>query len=703
MIKYIFKYIYKGGDHTTLEIDCNEIKSYIDGQYIAAPESAWRIFQFETHEQTPNVVCLAVHLPGHHIVVYDPNDDPATILQHGSQAKTMLTEFFAICAVSDKAARYTYQEFPQYFMWRNNSKMWVKRQPNSFALGCMYFVAPTAEEQFYLRLLLTIIRGPKSFEHLRTYNGHCYPTFWDACIACGLLENDEEWRRCLTEASTMQTGSCLRSLFASILMFGCPNELGQLWYQFRTFVCDDLRRRFQRQGIGNPSKDDIYDYGLFLLNQTLIQSGKTLADFPSMPQLQHNWGSLHENPLIAEQLNYNPDTEQVHAENNISQLNEDQRDAFNQIMESIDNRLGRIFFLDGAGSCGKTFVYKTIAHKVRSQHKIVICVASSGIASLLLPGGRTAHSTFKIPIDGLAEDSICSIPKEGSWAQLLRITAAIIWDEALMQHHHTHEALDCILRDICSSPLLFGGITIIFGGDFQQILPVISKGTRGDIVSASLRHSLLWSKVAVLHLQRNMRLEPGSDEEDFAKWLLDIGHGWTNDHNDKVLLPPHMLCNSEQVLIDTVYPGLSTLTPPPEYFLDSIILAPRNSHVEDLNLKILQQMSGRCETFYSVDTIIHEPGADGPTTPPANSYIPPEFLRSINGSGLPPGELSLKAGCPLILLNNLALTRDLCNGTRLILRQWTRRVLEVQIIGGNHHGEIALIPRITLKPSGRAA
>lgn len=280
------------------------------------------------------------------------------------------------------------------------------------------------------------------------------------------------------------------------------------------------------------------------------------------------------------------------------------------------------------------------------------------------------------------------------------MTTAIVWDEALMQHRYTHEALNRTLRDVRELDRPFGGVTMVFGGDFQQILPVVPKGTRGDIVSASLQRSSLWSQVIVLHLHKNMRLEPGSEEEEFAKWLLDIGHGCANDADEKVLLPEHMICATEDLLISTVYPDLAGAIPPPEYLLERIILAPRNSNVDDLNLKILRHMPGELRSFYSVDTIEDKPGADRQVT--EWDFVPNEYLRSLSGSGLPPGELSLKPGCPLILLCNLAPSHGLCNGTRVVLRRASERVLEVQIVGGEHNAKVALIPRISLKPSGRA-
>ena len=70
-----------------------------------------------------------------------------------------------------------------------------------------------------------------------------------------------------------------------------------------------------------------------------------------------------------------------------------------------------MFFLYGHGGTGKTFVYKTIMSFLRSRGEIVLAVASSRIASLLLLGGRTTHSRFRIPLC-VNEDSVCDIKQK---------------------------------------------------------------------------------------------------------------------------------------------------------------------------------------------------------------------------------------------------------------------------------------------------
>jgi ATP-dependent DNA helicase PIF1 len=154
-------------------------------------------------------------------------------------------------------------------------------------------------------------------------------------------------------------------------------------------------------------------------------------------------------------------------------------------------------------------MWRTLASALRSKGEIVLTVASSGIASLLLPGGRTAHSKFKIPVPTF-ENSTCNINGESDHAELLRQTKLIIWDEAPMCHKYTFETLDRTLRDVVKDEedknKIFGGKVVVFGGDFRQILPVIPRGSRSDIVHASINASKIWDHCQVLTLTKNMRL-----------------------------------------------------------------------------------------------------------------------------------------------------------------------------------------------------
>ena len=197
-----------------------------------------------------------------------------------------------------------------------------------------------------------------------------------------------------------------------------------------------------------------------------------------------------------------------------------------------------------------------------------------------------------------------------------------------------------------------------------------------------------------------MRLQQGmADVQQFSQWLLEVGHGQNMDSSSQVHFPEHMRIANDNSLINHIYPTIdSTPPPPPEYFLNCMILAPRNADVGEMNQKILEMMTGNVRQYISADEMVQEAGAD----PDGGDNIPVEFLRSINSSSLPPGKLNLKIGCPIILLQNLSPSMGLCNGTRMVITQMSNRVLEACLMGGEHDGEIAMILRITLTPSGAA-
>ncbi len=113
----------------------------------------------------------------------------------------------------------------------------------------------------------------------------------------------------------------------------------------------------------------------------------------------------------------------------------------------MTNKEGKLFFVYGSGGTGKTFVWTTLLSHLRGQGKIVLIVASSGIASLLLLGDKTAHSRFKIPID-LHNESTYNITQQMKVVKLVRKADMIIWDEALMMHYQAFEVVDRTLRDL---------------------------------------------------------------------------------------------------------------------------------------------------------------------------------------------------------------------------------------------------------------
>ena len=197
-------------------------------------------------------------------------------------------------------------------------------------------------------------------------------------------------------------------------------------------------------------------------------------------------------------------------------LTSDQQEVYDCFC-SINSDEGGILFLDALGGIGKTFLINLILAKLWSEGKIALATASSGIAATLLTGGRTLHSTFKVPLDLHAMDvPICSIKKSTALSRVIQEGKATVVGEAPMTNKLVFEALDRSLRDLTGKSQAMGGMCMLLCGDFRQILPVIQGGTRGNIVDSCLKKSFLWDHVVVKHLHTNMRVHLHGDEA--AAW-----------------------------------------------------------------------------------------------------------------------------------------------------------------------------------------
>jgi len=91
-------------------------------------------------------------------------------------------------------------------------------------------------------VLLNHVRGPTSYEHLRSFEGIVYPTFREAAEKRGLIEADSSIDECLTEAEVFHMPSSLRRLFATILVFCEPSNVRGLWDKHLQAMSDDFQR-----------------------------------------------------------------------------------------------------------------------------------------------------------------------------------------------------------------------------------------------------------------------------------------------------------------------------------------------------------------------------------------------------------------------------------------------------------------------------
>ena len=101
---------------------------------------------------------------------------------------------------------------------------------------------------------------------------------------------------------------------------------------------------------------------------------------------------------------------------------------------------------------------------------------------MLLPNGKIVHKVLGLSIP-LLSDSSSNFSVQSKEGQFLRQTDVFVWDEAPMAPRYALEIMDKTLRDVMNNDLLFGGKIVILGGDFRQLLPVLPRGIRSEIVN----------------------------------------------------------------------------------------------------------------------------------------------------------------------------------------------------------------------------
>ena len=701
-IKYVLKYVHKGTDQATFQVNNDstndEIKNFVNARYVGSTEACWRIFEFPLHQRHPCVVQLAVHLENGQRVYF--NEQNAVERATNEPPSTTLTQFFKLCDKDNFAKSLLYPDLPRFYTWNTSSKTWNRRKRGNKvegedvyeaeAIGRVYTVSPRQGECFYIRLLLHNVRGPTSFDALKTVNGIICVTFREACLFRGLLDDDNAWDLTLQEASISATPQAMRSLLAIIITQCHPSDVGLLWRHHKHHFTEDILHEAET----TITQDEADNIALVHIeNCVLGMGGQSLDSYGLPPTRRDDVERIGQD--YRSEMNYNTSQQRQKFDINHTKLTDDQVHVFNTFIKAVQETATGIYFLDAPGGCGKTFLIETILAKIRSEGKIAIATASSGLAATLITGGRTVHSTFKVPLDLSKSDfPMCAVKKGTSLSRLIKDCSAIIIDEAPMLHKILYEALDRTLKDVCSSSELMGGIPVLLCGDFRQILPVVPSGTRADIVNACIKKSYLWQKVKVLRLTTNMRVHMHNDPDaaSFSKLLLNVGDGKVKIVSDSDNISIHELGHVSSTLdelITRVFPDFTENFQDSDWLSQRAILAPLNDMVCRVNDKLISMMSAPAKIYCSVNSTITEEDA---------VHYPIEFLNSIEISGLPPHILAVKCGMPVMVLRAINPPK-LMNGTRCVVTSTMANIIEVQISCGPYKHEKHLIPRIALQPS----
>jgi hypothetical protein len=108
------------------------------------------------------------------------------------------------------------------------------------------------------------------------------------------------------------------------------------------------------------SEDALKDRALYEIDQVLMRNGHRLKDFPTLPKSNYIPSVHGGNRLVEEELAYDRHSLTADANNEKDRLNDDQRNAYDIILNAVTNKEGKLFFVYGSGGIGKTFVWTTL-------------------------------------------------------------------------------------------------------------------------------------------------------------------------------------------------------------------------------------------------------------------------------------------------------------------------------------------------------
>ncbi|UYV75360.1 hypothetical protein LAZ67_12003630 [Cordylochernes scorpioides] len=208
-----------------------------------------------------------------------------------------------------------------------------------------------------------------------------------------------------------------------------------------------------------------------------------------------------------------------------------------------------------------------------------------------------------------------------SWREVLALTR--LWNPGASLRIFKFGSIHS-LKDIMHCDLAFGGKVVVLGGDFRQVLPVVPRASRAEIVAACIKQSKLWPLFVILRLTQNMRA--GIDAQSFSQWLLKVGDGdLPTDQQGLISLPESCIFHGVdlvQEIFGSSYGDITALS-------QSVILTPKNTDSLEINEKVLDRLPNRSQCFLSVDSVECE------NVEEQNNY-PTEFLNSLTPTGMPP-------------------------------------------------------------------
>ncbi|KKR84622.1 MAG: PIF1 helicase [Candidatus Uhrbacteria bacterium GW2011_GWF2_41_16] len=271
-------------------------------------------------------------------------------------------------------------------------------------------------------------------------------------------------------------------------------------------------------------------------------------------------------------------------------------------------KIGKNVFLTGEPGSGKTHTVNAYISYLRSCGIEPSITASTGIAATHI-GGMTIHSWSGIGIKKmLSRTELKEICERDRVARRILETNVLIIDEISMLDAATLQLVDKVCRTIRKKEQSFGGMQVVFVGDFFQLPPVSREGEAPPLY-AFLSETWTWAEPLVCYLSEHHRQE----EKQFLSLLRNVRTGYVTSSDKDQLLK---CCQKTEAATDV-----------PKLF-------PHNANVDAINTTELKKLSGESHDF----VMTHEG--------------PPALVEQLIRGCLSPDRLQLKKGAKVMFTKN---------------------------------------------------
>ncbi|CAG9825778.1 unnamed protein product [Phaedon cochleariae] len=420
-------------------INWDEIKHYQNYRYVGALEACWRLFEFKITDRSHSVSVLPVHAENDHQVIFDEYRDTENEIVDRATKNTKLIAYFNLNRNDPEARLLRYVEIPERYSWNGAKSMWQRRKKASKVIGQLANASPDDQTRFYLRMLLQHVGG------VRQASRTCAPsTVSFVLISC----------RPVTPWDYSETSMNTIGLLRKPYWDGNNDGIATMWRNHRTYLISD----FMDHGVDESEVAErmaLYHVSTVIGRCALGGDRFTMADL-GLPVVNaddffRNEWRVFKNLLVTQDaVDRDARGGLILGDDllidNLKFLNQGQKLIFDTIFETLQtlsawgygtttvaaNRppfpypYQNLFFIDGPGGTGRTFLYNCIIGKIRRDFgKPIIAVAWTGIAATLLSKGTTVHSAFKLPLK-LNEDSIPGWPVESDKARINREAPVIL-------------------------------------------------------------------------------------------------------------------------------------------------------------------------------------------------------------------------------------------------------------------------------------